>query len=204
MGCFCNTTCTQNVTDLTENEYGDSYVAPLTVTAGQIYIILVDNFTSNNSGYTMSFGGTAVLGCIPVNLPVELIDFDGYNDGIDNVLRWKTASEKDNDYFILHQSENGIDWNYVGVVNGAGTSSNVIKYEHKHSKYRKELNYYKLSQVDFNGNREEFKIISIDNSIKSKEVLRVVNYLGQDVSSDYEGLRIILFTDGTSIKKIGK
>lgn len=195
-GCFCNVDCNNN----TENEYGNSFVSALNVSAGQIYIILVDNYSNSGQPYTMSFGGTAGLGCIPVNLPVELIDFDGYNDGVDNVLCWKTASEKDNDYFILEQSYNGVDWNYVGVSNGAGTSTETLKYEYKHSKYRDTTNYYRLSQVDFNGDKKIFDIIAINNSTGNKEVFKTINLLGQDVDENEKGMLIEIYTDGTSRK----
>jgi hypothetical protein len=62
------------------------------------------------------------------------------------------------------------------------------------------VNYYRLTQVDFNGVYETFDIISINNSRKQKQILKITNTLGQEVSKDTKGLLIITYTDGTSEK----
>ena len=66
------------------------------------------------------------------------------------------------------------------------------------------VNYYKLSQTDFNGDIVTYDIIKVDNTSDSKEIVKIVNYLGQEVNENYKGLRIITYIDGTVIKKMGE
>lgn len=65
--------------DLSEDAYGDRWVAPLAVTAGQTYIMLIDNFTSSSTAFTLDwvFSSGAALNCDPVVLPLDLIAFSG-------------------------------------------------------------------------------------------------------------------------------
>lgn len=63
--------------DVTENAFGDGWVDPINVTAGQTYLILIDNF-SINLGFQLdwNFGAnntTATFTC--ALLPIELLDF---------------------------------------------------------------------------------------------------------------------------------
>lgn len=49
-------------TDLSEGATGDGFVKYLDVVAGQTYYLMVDNYLSTAFGFSMTFGGTAVLG----------------------------------------------------------------------------------------------------------------------------------------------
>src|SRR5690606_29047829 len=63
-------------TDNSENQYGNGWVAPIPVIAGQVYILYVDNWSSTGQSFELTWqlsGGTS-LDCAV--LPVELIAFD--------------------------------------------------------------------------------------------------------------------------------
>src|SRR5690606_13884150 len=47
--------------DTSEDSGGDSFVSPLNTTDDQVYILLVDNWSSTGDPYQLSWGGTAVL-----------------------------------------------------------------------------------------------------------------------------------------------
>jgi len=94
-------------------------------------------------------------------LPVELLHFnaDVENNGIVK-CKWSTASELNNDYFSLERSRDGISFEQIGTVQGAGNSSTVLHYEYDDLEpYR--MSYYRLKQVDFNGTYEYSKIVSV-------------------------------------------
>jgi len=65
------------VTDDSEGVGGDRWVRPLNVTAGQTYIMLIDNFTANSTPFTLdwTFYNGATLNCNPSAMPVELLNF---------------------------------------------------------------------------------------------------------------------------------
>ena len=135
-------------------------------------------------------------------LPVELTDFSVNAKLNYNLVNWTTASEQNSDYFILETSTDAINWYQLATVNSAGYSSNEQYYSFNDYSFKNNsINYYKLTQVDFDGEKEVFDIIQINNTTDSKQILKIVNFLGQEVNENYKGVKIIIYTDGT-VKKI--
>ncbi|MDG1260309.1 MAG: T9SS type A sorting domain-containing protein [Flavobacteriales bacterium] len=83
-------------------------------------------------------------------LPVELVTFDAVLEGNTLGLFWETASELNNEGFIVQKSEDQAVWKDVSFIAGQGTTNNW-------SQYSKSLNltggvwYIRLKQVDTNG-----------------------------------------------------
>ncbi len=102
-------------------------------------------------------------------LPIELLSFIGENKNTYNQLIWETASEINNDYFVIERSTNGVDFIEIAKVEGNGNSSVNINYEFIDSEIESNLYYYRLRQVDFNGEYEYHKTIAI-NSKKDYEI----------------------------------
>ncbi len=90
-------------------------------------------------------------------LPVSLVDFDVKK--IDNTayIQWTTASEINNDYFIVQRSVDGENIENIGEINGAGNSNKVLKYSFIDNNPPKGMVYYRLKQVDFDGKNEIFE-----------------------------------------------
>jgi len=85
-------------------------------------------------------------------LPVELIEFTA--DPVNNsevLCKWITASEINNDYFVVERSRDGSGFEYVGTVDGAGNSVGTLSYNFTDTSPFKGISYYRLKQVDFNG-----------------------------------------------------
>lgn len=142
--------------------------------------------------------------CAPctVVLPIELLNFDGYNEENINVLNWVTSTEINNDYFTLERSIDGKTWKKIATIPGAGNSNTEMSYEYLDDTYSKNINYYRLTQTDFDGKSETFKVISINNTIEDGvTVVKTINMLGQVVDESYKGLRIIIYSDGTRVKR---
>ena len=99
--------------------------------------------------------------CITV-LPVTLVEFDGKTYDGYNLLDWETASEINNDHFVLERSDNGIDFEELATIPGGGNSSSILKYNHQHND-PKELEYYRLKQVDYDGKFKYSKIIALNS-----------------------------------------
>lgn len=99
-------------------------------------------------------------------LPVSLISFEGKCIGSGDVeLKWATASELNNAYFMIQRSYDSQNWVAVGTVNGSGNSNNVVKYSYIDN-YREMENspdivYYRLKQVDFDGTTTIYNIINV-------------------------------------------
>lgn len=106
-------------------------------------------------------------------LPIELIDFNAacLTNGVQ--LNWSTASELENDHFLINKSSNGIDWQSVAKVGGNGTSNTINKYIHIDYSNSNGLIYYQLSQVDKDGKTTIFKMIDVNcnNNVPDKMLL---------------------------------
>lgn len=94
-------------------------------------------------------------------LPVEFLYMDATCSGKYTDINWATLSEKDNDYFRIEYSEDGIYWREIAQIKGAGNSQIKKEYSFKHqSNNNVETAYYQLTQVDFDGTEEVLQIVS--------------------------------------------
>ena len=138
-------------------------------------------------------------------MPIELITFTGEKQERSNLLKWNTIKETNNDYFTLEKTVDGIIYDVVGTINGAGNSNILNDYQLYDYNFEKTINYYRLRQTDFDGKSSLTNNISLDNreiDSNSKTIVKITNVLGQDVNDDYKGLIIISYSDGSSMKVI--
>lgn len=123
-------------------------------------------------GYALRLGMTGFsqkgLGKTPVPLPIELISF--YSKCEDDGVRisWVTASESNNDYFTIEKSTNGTDFIMVEMVNGAGTSNNILYYNLFDEEISEMNTYYRLKQTDLDGEFTYSEMVII-NCFKDEE-----------------------------------
>ena len=97
-------------------------------------------------------------------LPVQLTEFKGEYKANNIQLEWKTSSELNSDYFEIQRSYDGKNFEYAGKVNGNGTVSSPKAYDFVDDNYlrAKRRAYYRLRQVDFDGQFEYSKAVSVD------------------------------------------
>ena len=97
-------------------------------------------------------------------LPVELLYFRGNTISDNNIrLEWVTTSEVNNDYFTIERSYNGIEFDAIGELKGAGESRNTITYSFIDNQFEKRKSnlYYRLRQTDYNGNSALSEVIAM-------------------------------------------
>lgn len=135
-------------------------------------------------------------------LPIELISFTGRKSGENNELKWETASEENTDFFLIEKTTDGQNFEVIGTKEGTGNSNMNIEYIWTDNHVQNVINYYRLKQVDYDGQFVYTDLISIDNQkVSSKEIVSYSNLLGQLVDENYSGLVIVIYNDGsTSIK----
>lgn len=137
-----------------------------------------------------------------VALPIELLTFDvkPYNNNVK--LNWKTASEINNDYFLVERSTDGNTFKTIAKVDGAGNSTHLISYYLIDQEFEKTINYYRLIQTDFNGSQTNSEVLSIDMTKYEGVIVMTVNTLGQEVNQSYSGVVFDIYSDGSSVKRI--
>lgn len=170
----------------------------MTVPAGQCAWIMIDGY----GGSTCA--GAAISIICPVPLPISLINFKGEKYINENKLSWSTATEINNDYFTLERSTDGEKFEEVGVIDGSGTSNSTLNYNYLDKNFNRGVNYYRLRQTDYDRTTTYSSTIAIDNNIgKNVHSLKTTNILGQEVSENFEGIKLIFLSDGTVIKQFG-
>jgi hypothetical protein len=195
---------TATITDFSEGASGNSWVAPVNALANQVYILLIDNFSSSSNPYAMNFTGSSVLGCTPVVLPVELSDFKGFKAGSQNILRWTTESEHNSSEFAVEWTSDPVvaQWTEIGRTSAQGNSSSASEYQLAHvSPDSRRINYYRLVQYDLDGNKRIYdeRVIAIDN-MDTRKILRIVDLTGRDANELTRGVVIYQYDDGTTEK----
>jgi hypothetical protein len=154
-------------------------------------------------GYNCALDNVRLEYISQVPLPVELLYFEGYYYNSLNRLKWSTASEQNSHYFDIEHSVDGELWNSVGLIAAAGNSNQKINYEYSVMIENFTINYYRLKQIDFNGDYKYYGPISVNNTKKEKKILKYVNILGQEVNYDSTGgVIFVVYDDGTSVKTI--
>lgn len=84
-------------------------------------------------------------------LPITLCRWTAQNQTNYVLLEWTTASEEGNNYFTIERSFDGANWETLGKVEGAGTTSMSHSYSFEDKNPLSGISYYRLKQTDFNG-----------------------------------------------------
>jgi len=105
-------------------------------------------------------------------LPIELIDFNAevINNSVIQ-LRWKTATETNNDYFTIEKSVDASNWEVVEFVSGSGNSNAVLAYSSRDENPFTGLSYYRLKQTDFDGRFSFSEVVTVNIAPSNREQL---------------------------------
>lgn len=102
-------------------------------------------------------------------LPVEFGDFNANCNNDNFEFQWNTLTERNNDKFQIHGSDDAQNYNLAAEIPGAGNSSESINYSYLLNSGQYIYKYYRLSQIDYDGTTKILKTIWIDNSCFSDE-----------------------------------
>lgn len=194
-----------NSSSTNNNEYGAEGMNIPVNTKTRFYVVLCDLINGiDPSGHTnavslellndgMSFGpsvdahnlariSSTSLGGSKA-LPVVLISFEAKTINENKaVLNWSTASETNNSHFEVERSVDARDFETIGSVTGKGTTQATQQYTFYDEAPFRGLNYYRLKQVDYDGQFSH----SIIRSIKIQDIdVKVV----PNPSSDFLEIR---------------
>ena len=86
-------------------------------------------------------------------------------------VSWSTLIEENNQHFEIEKSYNGMDYRFVALVPGAGNSEELREYNYLDTELSPGKIYYRIKQVDFDGNYEYSEVRSIN--IRAEEFVSI-------------------------------
>ena len=99
------------------------------------------------------------LASTTVPLPVEYLSFNAFCQETEVTITWQTASETNNLGFLVEKSNDGFNWFNLQFVDGNGTTNTINTYNiTDYSPFV--LNYYRIKQIDNNGETSYSNVIS--------------------------------------------
>lgn len=144
-----NTGLGNGAVDNSEDVAGDQWVAPLNVTAGQTYYVLINGWSaaSGSNGFAFNWTGTAGLSC--TILPAEVVNLTGTYLPDQNVteLSFQTEMESELGGLALERLSPGQDWTPVQSFSPAGPHSMYVYYDPSPSGH----NLYRVKMTHLSG-----------------------------------------------------
>lgn len=152
--------------------------ADLVADFGDFVPMVGNNFTAvSATTYTGTFASVAAVGNdftvtiidlgngifqVTSVLPVELLSFTGKRQGPTVELNWRTVQEINNDYMAVERADHSLQFEEIGRLPGAGTTTEVQDYQFVDRSPLSGVNYYRLRQVDIDGTAAYHEVIYVD------------------------------------------
>jgi hypothetical protein len=147
----------------------------------------------NGNGANFSFAEINARGGVNNSelLPVEFLYFTAESKANDTELNWATASETDNDYFIVQQSADGKTWEAIEEIFGQGTTNQTTSYQYTDKeRYNTAVSYYRLIQVDFDGTENYSDIVVVNRQPDNDPVNEINIEVFPNPATDHFTLKI--------------
>lgn len=182
---------------------GDNVTPSRTLSTGSKYARVY--FTNKVSGSNLGVDDFSVDG---TPLPVSLATFTATKSSSSTQLSWRTASELNNAHFSIERSADGREYKEIGVVQGHGTSLEPRSYTYTDESPAHGLNYYRLRQVDFDGQYEYSQVVSVQFSSGKESVQLFPTLVRQQVElrfgapADSEGNVRIFNQSGREVQRV--
>ena len=139
----------------------------------------------------------------PEYLPVELVSFNAQIISKMTRLSWQTAAEKNNEGFDIERSADGKNWQTIGFVQGYGTTQEEQNYTFIDETPLDGNNYYRLKQIDFDGQFEYSMIEVVELATDAKPLSIYPNPIQNELNIiNGEGQAMIYNTLGQLVKEL--
>jgi len=133
--------------------------------------------TDKQCNYTWKDSVNVNITCF---LPVDWVYFNATGNSGEVLLKWATASEKNNDHFIIQRSDDGVNFKDIGKVPGYGNRDELTAYQFIDPLPFDGQVYYRILQYDFDRSVNVSKVVTLSDD---KNVL--VNVSPNPTSSDF-------------------
>lgn len=138
------------------------------------------NAVNGNSSATGDNGGYIE---VTQGLPVEFATFTLLMDDENIDIHWVTASEINNDRFIIQRSLDNVRYTNIATVKGNDNSLEMISYNYEDKAAPKGTLYYRILQIDHDGTKDYSTTKVIENTNDSSKWLAYPNPIDLNVTS---------------------
>ncbi len=114
--------------------------------------------------------GSIIIGNLSL-LPIKFLDFTGDATTRGNKLVWKTSSEYNNAGFKIERSVDGINFQTIGYIDGAGNRSSRSTYEFVDRSVTPGTYFYRIVQEDFSGSTQFSTVIKLEVENSGKLIM---------------------------------
>jgi hypothetical protein len=162
-----------------------------------------------NTGNTLIIANKKFLGSLAA-VPVEFYEFKVSRKGEDAAyIQWSTASETNNEKFLVERSIDGLNYTTIANIAGAGNSVSVQNYTMLDPSLEPRTYFYRIKQVDFDGkySYSVVRILNLNSNLVAQPEIYPVPFNGDlkvkmelDTESETE-LKIIDMNGKTVLRK---
>jgi hypothetical protein len=162
-----------------------------------------------NTGNTLIIANKKFLGSLAA-VPVEFYEFKVSRKGEDAAyIQWSTASETNNEKFLVERSIDGLNYTTIATIAGAGNSVSVQNYTMLDPSLEPRTYFYRIKQVDFDGkySYSVVRILNLNSNLVAQPEIYPVPFNGDlkvkmelDTESETE-LKIIDMNGKTVLRK---
>lgn len=138
------------------------------LTAGMTYHIRLIISDANDGAYdSVVYLEAGSFTTDPGGLPVEFIELNGNcsEEGIQ--LEWSTASERNNDYFVIERSPDLENFEAIDTISGQGNTSLLSEYQWADIHPLENTSYYRLSQTDYDGKKTLLQTVAVQQDCQT-------------------------------------
>lgn len=149
---------------------------------------------------------TGTVSVLNVPLPVSFTHFDAQAGGCKTTISWATGQERNNKYFSVERSLDGIAFESIGRVDAKGTNTEGGAYSFTDESPANGKSFYRVAQYDMDGkftttntlpvvincgdNRIELfpnpssEVVNV-KGLSGKNTIRIINIAGQEVARSF-------------------
>jgi hypothetical protein len=129
------------------------------LTIGKYYYIMIDGYEGDCCGFSITYNSL---------LPLEILNLKGESVDNGNNLTWIANNEKNINKYEIERSFDNETWQKIGENNSLAKYATSQKYSFLDADVKNEITYYRLKQININGEYAFSTTISIDPKLFNK------------------------------------
>ncbi len=138
------------------------------------------DYVNFDGSQNASYGSSCMPNISP--LPITLLKFNAISDGENVTCYWTTVSEINNDFFTIQRSRDGLLFEDISQVDGAGNSSSILNYSFIDTRPHQGVSYYRLKQTDYDGVTSYSSVVSVN---LTDDVYKINQFTSNDGQKSY-------------------